>query len=180
MNRDVLTRKQQSLVHELDELSSLLGLDYQKIKEYERESRTPHLERMKKHFIIGEVITQYTLIDEHLSMHLCHYFFGRGKSVIRLWKTKRFQRFNYHVLEELSLLAKLRFVKSFMNIPKPLVSDIERINALRNGLAHAFFPENLKKSKPIYKGKNIFSSEGVRLFMEDMGKITDFFLRLKS
>lgn len=176
MSRDSLTKRQNSLIRELDELSSLLRLDFQKIKDYERDSRTPHLERMKKHFIIGEVVTQYTLIDEYLNMRLCHYFFGRGKSFIRLWKTKKFQNFNYNILEQLSLMEKLRFVKSFSAIPKPIVSDIERINALRNGLAHAFFPENLKKSKPVYKGKNIFTVEGMTLFLDDLEKISNFFI----
>jgi hypothetical protein len=50
-------------------------------------------------------------------------------------------------------MAKLRFVKSLSKVPKAVASDIERLNALRNGLAHAFFPENLKKSKPEWNGK---------------------------
>jgi hypothetical protein len=36
-------------------------------------------------------------------------------------------------------------------MPKGVVGDIERLNALRNGLAHAFFPENLKRSEPEWK-----------------------------
>lgn len=178
MKKETLTKRQRKLITELEDLSSLLRLDYQNIEDYEPESRTPRLERMKRHFVVGEVVAQYTLIDEYLNMKLCHYFFGRGKSFIRLWKTKRFQRFNYHILEELSLLAKLRFVRSFSNVPRSIVSDIERINNLRNGLAHAFFPENLKRSKPVYKGKGIFSKEGIETFMEDTGRISDFFLQI--
>jgi hypothetical protein len=53
---------------------------------------------------------------------------------------------------------------------------IEPLNALRNGLTHAFFPENLRSSKPIWNGKNIFTAEGLTLFIEDMSKISDFFL----
>jgi hypothetical protein len=48
---------------------------------------------------------------------------------------------------------------------------------LRNALAHAFFPENLRKAKPTWRGKNIFFSEGSELFMSDMHKIADFFLK---
>jgi len=131
---------------------------------------------MKRHLIIGEVVTSYTLVDENLNMRLCDYFFGRRRGYIKLWKTKKFQRFNYHVLEELSLLAKLRFAKSIAPIPKSICADIERLNSLRNGLAHAFLPENLKKSKPVWKGKNIFTLEGMKVFKENMEGIFNFFV----
>jgi hypothetical protein len=72
-------------------------------------------------------------------------------------------------------MQKLRFVKAIKHIPKAIVSDIERLNALRNGLAHALFPENLKKSKPVYKGKNIFSLEGIKQLQEDMDHLRDYF-----
>lgn len=176
MKRNTTTKAQRKLIRDLEELWSLLSLDYTNITNYEKTSRTLHLERMKRHLIIGEVVVQYTLIDECLNIRLCKYFFGANMDSIRIWKTTKFQNFNYHVLEQLSLLEKLRFVRSFVKIPKSINGDIERINALRNGLVHALFPENLKKSKPIYKGKSIFSIEGINLFIEDMGKITAFFL----
>jgi len=174
--RDQLTQYQQRLVREVDEICDVLGLDYWKMHEYEREARTPHLERIKRHLIIGEVVTRYTLVDEYLNMRLCDYFFGRGRSYIKLWKTKRFQHFNHHVLEQLSLLEKLAFVDSIRKVHKTAAEDIRRLNALRNGLAHAFFPENLKKSKPVWKGKSIFTVEAVRAFNQDMERIFHFFL----
>lgn len=177
MPTDSLTKKQKNLVAELEKVSELLGLDWRKIKGYDRDSRTPHLERMKRHLIIGEVVMQYTLIDEYLNVALCHHFFGRKKSLIKLWKTKKFQNFNYNILEGLFLVEKLRYVKSFKKIPKGIAKDIEQINVLRNGLAHAFFPENLKRSKPIYKGSSIFTFEGIERFVEDMSEISEFFVR---
>lgn len=173
--RDPLTRYQRALVRELEEIASLLKLDYQDIKTYKRDARATLLELMKRKFVISEVVTRYTLVDEYLNGRICHYFFGRKRSFIRLWKTKRFKFFNYHVIEELSLMAKLRFVKSISKVPKAVAADIERVNALRNGLAHAFFPENLKKSRPEWKGKNIFTVEGLRAFMDDMSKVGDYF-----
>jgi hypothetical protein len=112
----------------------------------------------------------------YLNVQLCHNFFGRNKSFIKLWKTKKFQDFNYHVLEGLFLLEKLRYVKSFKKIPKKIAKNIDQINVLRNGLAHAFFPENLKRSKPIYKGKSIFTFEGIQQFVDDMSEISHFFI----
>jgi hypothetical protein len=173
---DQLTAHQRRIVRELEELASLLRLDYQDIQSYEREARLPLLERMRRQFILGEVISRYTLVDEYLNMRIAHYFFGRDRSFIHLWKTKKFKLFNWHVIEELSLMAKLRFAKSISPLPKAVAADVERLNSLRNGLAHAFFPENLKKSRPEWKGKNIFTLEGLRLFMADMDKIGDYFL----
>jgi hypothetical protein len=108
-------------------------------------------------------------------MEICHYYFGKKRSFPQLWKTKRFQLFNYHVLEELYPLQKLRLVKAIRPVPKQVSKSIESLNALRNGLAHAFFPENLRKTKPTWKGKNIFSLEGAKLFMEDMYSVAGFF-----
>ena len=77
-----LTNKQKALTRELDEIFSVLELDYGQIQRYEKESRTVRLELAKNRAIRAEVIIQYTLIDEHLSNILCNYFFGRRKSHI--------------------------------------------------------------------------------------------------
>ncbi|HKV27924.1 MAG TPA: hypothetical protein VJN90_06595 [Candidatus Acidoferrales bacterium] len=168
-----MTKKQAALIQELDEISSLLRLDYRTIRNYKLSVRTLHLLRMKNHLIRGEVIMQYTLIDEYLSNRLCRYFFGK-RSFISLWRTKKFRNFNYYVIEHLSLMEKLKFVKSITDIPRNIARDIERINGLRNGLAHAFFPQNLRNQKPIYKGKDIFTREGIGLFISDMTAISHF------
>lgn len=178
MKRARLTRRQRELVKELDELSSRLLLDYNNILDYEAASRTPYLEAMRNKLIRGQVTVWYTLVDELLNMELCHYFFGKKRSFIYLWRTRKFQNFNYYVLEELHLMQKLRFVKAIRRIPKAILDTIERLNALRNGIAHALFPENLRKSKPTYKGKNIFTLDGVNQLQEDMDALFDYFLKL--
>src|SRR5260370_8123785 len=66
------------------------------------------------------------------------------KKFMRRWRTKKFERFNYYILEKMSLLEKLAFVKDVYQVRKPVSADIESINAICNALAHAFFPENLK------------------------------------
>src|SRR6266404_1889023 len=86
-------------------------------------------------------------------------------------QTKKFKNFNYNILEGLFLLEKLRYVRSFMKIPKKITKNIDKINTLRNGLAHAFFPENLKRSKPIYKGKSIFTLQGIQQLGRHGGNI---------
>lgn len=176
MAKDRLTRKQKQLIEELDQLSALLSLDYQNAIEYDRKGRTHYLKAARDKMIRGQVIIWYTLVDEFLNMELCHYYFGRKRAFIQLWGTKRFQVFNYHILEELHLMQKLRHVKSIKKIPKSILATIERLNALRNGLAHAFFPENLHRTKPTWKGKDIFSLEGVEELQEDFNAVFKFFL----
>ena len=161
-------------------MSASFGMDHEAISidsNLGAQERTTRLEVAKNQLVRSQVIMSYTLVDEFLNMQICPYFFGRKRRFIYLWNTKKFQRFNHHILEELYLLQKLRFVKSFKKIPKSIEGDIQKLNALRNGLAHAFFPENLKKSKPEYKGKNIFTLQGIQLFMEDMHKLWEFFMR---
>jgi len=176
---DRLTGHQLKVFREVEEIAHMIKLDYPYILAYKRAARTPTIEHMRRKMILSEVITRYTLVDEHLNLTFCHYFFGRKKSSIQLWKTKKFQLFNHHVIEELSLMAKFRFAKSIAKIPKGVAGDIDRLNALRNGLAHAFFPENLKRSKPEWKGQNIFSKEGLRAFLEDMDKMAGYFLNIE-
>jgi hypothetical protein len=40
----------------------------------------------------------------------------------------------------------------------------------------AFFPENSRTSKPVGKGKSIFSLEGLRLFNDDTHEVTGWLL----
>ncbi len=171
-----LTRHQRRLLSELEEIAALTRLDYTNIREYDPEERTARLRFMKNQLIRSQVIMDYTFVDEMLGAAICHYFFGKKKGFIKLWKTKKFRNFNHYVLEVLSLTEKLRLVKAISKVPKGIAANIEALNALRNGLAHAFFPENLRSSKPIYKGKDIFTVEGLTFFISDMGKVSGFFL----
>jgi len=180
MEKIILTKKQKSLIKELDDIFSMFDLDYKNVKDVKKEFRTAYLQIVKDQIVRSQIIIFYTLIDEFLNVRLCNYFFGNKRSFIELWKTKKFQNFNYHILEELSLLQKLRFVKATMKIPKGIVNDIERFNSLRNGIAHAFFPENLKKSKPVWKGKNVFTLEGLEILIQDMEKMRKFFFKYLS
>lgn len=179
MPTDPLTAKQRRLVRDIDQIAEIFGLDYRDIRRYERDARTPVLEVMKNKLVRGQVILWYALIDEFLNNKICHYYFGRKRSFPKLWKTKAFQRFNHFMLEELYPLQKLRLVNAIRKVPKSIARDIEALNVLRNGLAHAYFPENLRKSKPHWKGHNIFSVEGAQRFQADMFALSDYFLGLR-
>ncbi len=120
-------------------------------------------------------LSSNTLVDEFLNVVLARFFFGTKRVFPKLWQAKRFANFNYYVLEPLTLMEKLRFAKAIHDVPKAIAADIDRLNHLRNPLAHAFFPENLRALKPEWKGKDIFSFDGLDAFVEDMGKVAHYF-----
>jgi hypothetical protein len=186
-----LSRTQKRLVADLDKIMGAAGLDYWNIldqAEYE-DYRTTFLELITREIVGGEIVSRYTRIDEQLGSRICKYMFD-GKSFLRLWKTKKFERFNcfYFVLEKMSLMEKLAFVKDIYHVPRSIASDIEGINAIRNAVAHAFFPENLrayrmkhgsafrKLSGPPYKGLDIFTFDGFDRFLTDAHEVTQFFI----
>jgi hypothetical protein len=170
-----LTKKQRALVKELKEMRALLDLDFERISDYPSDARTVKLQVMRNKIVRGQVIVWYTLIDEFLANRICRFFFGRTRSFPQLWRTKRFRLFNHHVIEQLSLLEKLRLVKAIDKLPKAISSDIESLNNLRNGLAHSFFPENLRSAKPIWKGKDVFSLDGITRLDADMQAAFNYF-----
>jgi hypothetical protein len=171
-----LTGKQRRLVGELRQLLSTLMLDPEAIiADEDVDGRTPRLELAKDQIIRSAVILKYVLMDEFLSAVICWHYFGKKRGFPQLWKTKRFRSFNYFVLERLYLLQKLDLVKSIHEIPKPVAADLAALNDLRNGIAHSFFPQN-RRRKPEWKGKSIFTDTGFDRFLEDMGKLSDFFV----
>jgi hypothetical protein len=142
-----LTKKQQELVAELGHLTSILGLDYDKIiTEADPEARTTLLELAKDQLTRSAVILKYVLMDEFLSGVMCWHYFGKKRGFPDLWRTKRFKSFNYFILEKLYLLQKLDLVRSIHGIPKWVSSDLAALNELRNGIAHSFFPQNRREN----------------------------------
>lgn len=187
--RRPLTKKQRLLLKEIRAICETLELDMESIYQLESVDRTAKLEVLKRQIVRGEVVTQFTLIDEWLATRLCEYFFSK-RDWIRLWKSKKFERFNYYVLERLYAMHKLAFLKDVYHVPKDIAGSIEAINALRNAMAHAFFPENLRvyrmKKRPAqqpttlarYKGEDIFTLAGVEKLKSDCADVT-YFLRWK-
>jgi len=184
------TRLQRRLVADLDKITSTAGLDYWDVLRGDHTAagdRTLVLQGITREIARGEVVRRYTLIDEHLGCIICAYMFGSGR-FDRLWKTKKFERFNYFVLEKMSLMEKLAFVKDICAVPKGIAADIESINAIRNAVAHAFFPENLRAYRsrrgraarnlegPPYKGVAIFSFDGLDRFIADANRVAGFLI----
>jgi len=171
-----LTAKQRHLIGELRQLLSDLMLDPDVIiADEDVDGRTPRVELAKGQIIRSAVILKYVLMDEFLRAVICWHYFGKRRNFPQLWKTERFRSFNHFVLERLYLLQRLDLVKSIHDIPKPVAADLAALNDLRNGIAHSFFPQN-RRRKPEWKGKSIFTDAGFERFLEDMGKLSDFFV----
>lgn len=187
-----LTAKQKRVMKELDDIFSVIGMDYWRIEEYRKESRSGILDMQKRKAITGQIIMTHSFVDELLDAEVCEYFFGSGKSSIdamvesmRWLRSKKYRDFNEYVLGRMSLVEKLKLVKTLYGVPKRIVEDVEELNRLRNIVAHECYPEDLKRFKPrrrpLYKGKNIFTVERIKVFGEDMVGVSEFFIdRLKS
>jgi len=154
-------------------------MDFWNIGRRSKESRTVVLELQKRQIVTGQIVVQYTLVDELMNWGICDYFFVYGKdSVQSSWRTKKIKNFNYYILERLYLLEKLGLARSFWKVPRGIVENIRELDALRNAVAHAFVPENLMRyrewKKVVYKRKDIFTVEGIEVFMDDMNGVVNF------
>jgi hypothetical protein len=175
-----LTRKQRSLIREIEEIMSLERLDHsrQDVERYRPEWRTAHLARIRDHYVRSTIIMDYVWIDEQMSALLCHYFFGRERTFIQLWRTRKFQNFNYFVLERLYLSQKLDLAKSIQRgIPRQVENAMRKLNDLRNGLAHSFFPQNRRQPLPQYGGHGIYSLQGFKAYRDEIIMVEQYLVR---
>src|SRR6516162_3817803 len=156
-------------------------MDYWNILEYRQEGRTAMLEVMKRQLVTSVIVSRYTFIDELLSVIISHFYFTPPKpeeSFARLWRTKKFRLFTHYFLDEAYLLNKMRMVREIKEIPADVRNIVERINALRNAIAHSYYPENRRQYKThkkfIYQDANIFTKEGVAIFLADVTRVQDY------
>jgi hypothetical protein len=178
-----LTKKQSALKAEIEAIASRISMDHWDIDDYEPDERTALLEAMKNRLVRGQIVMKYALIDELLSTIICNYYFrhhSEKQTYSDLWRTKKFQLFNHYLMDETYLLNKLKIVQAIKKLPSDVRGRIERVNALRNAIAHSFFPENRRQyssaKKVMYQGENAFSLEGVEKFEEDMSAILPWLL----
>jgi hypothetical protein len=150
------------------EMAKLVNLDLKNVKG--PELRALAINKMS----IAEVVMQYTLLDEMLAEIIVRYFFDIEPDVLhyeKAWKTEKFKIFVHHILDETFLLKKLSIVHAISPVPSEVTKIINRVNAVRNGLAHSFFPENRKENKGsgsvLYAGIDIRSLDGMRQFKAD-------------
>jgi hypothetical protein len=123
--------------------------------------------------LAAEVASQYARIDEILAEIIVRYFFDIEPDVLhfeKAWKTEKFKIFVHHILDEMVLLKKLSIVRAIGPVPNEVSRIIDRINAVRSGIAHGF-PENSKENRATGKvldaGADIRSLDELRQFKDD-------------
>ena len=173
-----LTRRQRAKIRDLEEIAEIVGVDFWNAhEEPDSDRRNIVLDLAKNRLVRTDIVFTYVLMDELLTDVMCQQLFDPKKTSMELWRTKRFRNFNYYVVEELSLLRKLAFVKASKAIPKAVEETIRLTNVLRNAVAHSFFPMNkrdFKRTRKVtYKGKDVFTLEGLKLFSAEADEAID-------
>ena len=173
------TKAQAKKVEQIKEIAKLGRVDFWNVEnEPDNKVRNVLLEICNDRLVRACIVAHYVLVDELLSYPICQHFFGRKKTSIELWRTKRVQNFNYYVIEELSLFKKLALVKAFMHVPKPVAETIRSLNNLRNAVAHSFFPttkRDFRRAKKVtHKGKDVFTVEGMTVLNADHHKAVGY------
>jgi len=174
-----LTRTERRLVREIKTLASDLGLDPVEIAEEEdQELRYVGLTNARMHIIRGEVITQFTLVDDLLTHELTIEILGGSKK--KPWRRKkvRFDRAKAVLIESrMSLRHKLDLYKTYRRVPARIVEIVAGLNSARNSLAHVFYLEG-RRRRAKYRGQDIISVKTFDRFREDMQYLYDYLLRL--
>jgi hypothetical protein len=171
-----LTLQQKRLMEKLDEVSDICRLNYKDVMSdgeppYER---TIFLEAAVRRMVVGFVIETYALVDNILTDIICNVYLSEPddeSDAAQFWQTKHFASFVYNAMDVMYPLQKLRLIDDIDEIPKEFRKTIERLNNLRNALAHSFVPESRREHQKTgyvgYRGRDIFSLEGLRSFDDD-------------
>lgn len=168
------TAKQRRLLHDIDELSYRMGLNVDAVVadwEHDAEGLTAHLERIIEHLVRGEVVYQYTYVDQLLAMYLFKHLF-RGappRQNMRRWQTF------WNLMDELYPMQKLRVIRGYKKVPSKVVHTIDALNALRNDAAHRFGLASTVRSTFRYKGKSLFTPEGLDRLHDDVDIVEEYF-----
>jgi hypothetical protein len=115
--------------------------------------------------VLTEIISKYTMIDEELCDIIIKYFFSGQRC------TKQVTVFRQRILDELHLIKKMELVHEIKDMPKSVRNAIHDLNAMRNAFTYSLCIEKCrlrkKHSKVSYRGKDIRTYQGLKMFMED-------------
>jgi hypothetical protein len=169
-----LTRREKKLLHDLREIASIYYFDYEEIAQIpDKDERTARLKNAFDKLVRSQILSWYVLTDEMLNLGLINRFFGK-KPFRKLRRLKRFKEFQRDVLEDLGLRQKLRLVRAdWKRMPKNIFRTLEKLNTIRNSVAHSFFAQDRLGSKPVYNGRSIFTLDGLLAFGKDVDHAID-------
>jgi hypothetical protein len=154
------------LLEDARSIAFLVGVDLDTVK-----VSAIRLELAVHKMVIAEVVSQYTLLDEILGEIIIEYFFKVDPATLHLSdEPNAYTIFSHHILDEMFLLKKMAIVHAIKALPGEVTSVIQRVNSLRNALAHSLFPEKRKEhrrsGKVLFGSKDIRTPEGLVLFRD--------------
>jgi hypothetical protein len=127
--------------------------------------------------VLAEIAAKYTLIDKELCVIIQKYFLG-----IR-YRSTQFRLFRQLILDELFLIKKIEIVRAIKEIPKIVRNTIFDLNYISNAVFHSSHQEtrrSSKRRKVFYRGKDIRTYEGLKMFMEDAHRAHMYLWRRSS
>jgi hypothetical protein len=159
-------------MNEAKAVGELAKADFWNAGTWERgQERQARLRLAISTMVVGAIVREYTIFDEVLNDIICRYYFKKGKKPFLLWRQKKFKTFVHFMLDEMYLLKKMEIVNAVKPLPKEVRETLRKLNAIRNSLAHSFFPENRKEHKKagrvLYNGRDIQTSEGLEALLQD-------------
>jgi hypothetical protein len=175
-----LSRLQRQLHKQAEQIAEMVAVDFWNIeRDWNKEWRTTAFRIAIAHLVVAEIVNQYTMLDEVLADYLCRYYFKKpGSQRYIFWKRKKFRLFVHYMLDEMYLHKKMQMAHAIRPLPKEVRGTIERVNAIRNAMAHSFFPENRKEymraGKVLYAGKDIRTPDGLQRFKDDCSEAYDY------
>jgi len=138
----------------------------------------PNLESQQKQLVNNIILNTYLQINSKLDILISNFFFNHCQNnyepVVEITTSDRFRVFQSHILDEMPFLRKLSILKTYTIIPKEIIKNIEKINDLRNAVAHSLIPEKLRNDRTLYLGKSIYTKEGIKLFYKEAGRTLGF------
>ncbi len=167
---------------ELDEVMELAGLKKIEIPEDLTKpfiTILPDIEKQKRTIITMMVLGEYLQIDSKMSVLVTNFFFKHcqgttWEAVQAIVETQEFIVFQSKIVNEMPFLRKLSILKEIYEVPKDIVSKINKCNDLRNAIAHSLVPENLEHNRTLYNEQSIFTNAGIKAFVTDVQLVMDF------
>ena len=122
----------------------------------------------------GVVVREYALVDANLTTLLFLYYFGLEQRDLQAAVDRgRFLSF-YELVENVSLVQKLKHLHTILDIPKDVGRRIKKINDVRNAVAHVAIAEVSTREKFRYSRERLLSEAGVRKFLYDVRCTNDY------
>ena len=171
-----------ALQAELDEVMELAGLKKIEIPEDLTKpfiTILPDIEKQKRRIITMMVLGEYLQIDSKMSVLVTNFFFKHcqgttWEAVQAIVETQEFIVFQTKIVNEMPFLRKLSILKEIYDVPKDIISKINKCNDLRNAIAHSLVPENLEHNRTLYNEQSIFTNAGIKAFITDVQLVMDF------